>query len=231
MALYSGWRIRRGNAGLLVLVLILAGLLVGGGILWWGRSVDKAVQGHIVDGLARLDAGKPGDAVTAFENAFGKLGFPHSLFRGIGASAVVPADLQQLLVSSVLLTAYDGFFELVPQPDLLKKAEKALSGLSGAAPGELSTLVKTAAAVSELCRMVGEGQFREVMKQLLVAEKEALAEDRDFFIMEIRLLIACGKGLKAPPVLGQARELLWFISSEGGVKGPKVNRLWKLLSQ
>jgi hypothetical protein len=69
------------------------------------------------------------------------------------------------------------------------------------------------------------------MKGLLAAEKNALPTDQDFFIMEVRLLIACGKGLGEPAITKQARELLWFISSEAGIKGPKIDKLWGLLNR
>jgi hypothetical protein len=68
------------------------------------------------------------------------------------------------------------------------------------------------------------------MTDLLEIENRASATDQDFFIFEIRFLIACGKALNAPAILNQARELLFFATTDAGIENEKTRQLWGLLT-
>ena len=174
-------------------------------------------------------------AIAAFSKALAEDGTPLRAFQMVqprlGLQPQSLDEIRMALVSTYLVKAYDSMMKLKPVPEILGSAAIVLAPLTGTDSAELKQTLATARDVSELCAQFQKKQYQQVMKTLLAVEKRALPSDQDFFIMEVRLLIACGKTLREPIILEKARELLFFLTYELRIKGPRTDLLWRLLHQ
>jgi len=227
----SFWK--RGGAVIWVLLFLAVIPAVLGIFAYFGSQAEARLSKYLEEGMSAIEQDLAVSAVEFFQKAVEEFGFPLQVFRALagltGKTFKSKAEIDQAFIIAFLMLAYDDFFDLKPSDKAVSDAQAKLKTLPASAAQELVGLLNTAKEVSDLCRLFGEKKYEEVMKKLLKVEKDAQKDDKDFFIMEIRFLIACGKALKEPEILARARELLWFVSYEVGVKGPKIEKLWGLL--
>lgn len=229
-------RVPRCGAGLL-LILVPVILLVGviGGVLMHGAGKQGRFNELLAEGSQQIEKNQPVPAAEAFlkanEQFGGTLSFYQTVKRWTGATYLTPAELGQLIVSACLMQAYTDFFAMQPSPDILSKASSVESLLTSDEGLELKQALGTAKRMSAICEAFKKQQYQQVMKDLLRAEKEATKTDLDFFIQEIRVLIACGQAMDEPEILNHARELLFFYTYEAKLKNPRIDQLWRILSQ
>ena len=228
-------RTRAGSLAILLVFLIGVALVVAGGLVVNGIRVEKALRAELAAGTTALEKDQYDAAITAFSKALSQDGTSLRVFQAIqprlGQQPQSLDDIRMGLVSVYLVKAYEAMLNLKPVPEVLEAAVQALTSLSSNEFAELKQNLTTAKEVSELCSQFQKKQYQDVMKGLLAAEKRALPSDQDFFIMEVRRLIACGKALREPIILEKARELLFFLSYELKIKGPRIDLLWRLLHQ
>jgi len=212
-----------------LLVIVSVGLMY---VL--GASTQKNLDSALIKGHQAFSKNDAALAVKAFQKAESLFCTSLRFYRKLSGSASTKAsedEVRQLLVSACLMKAYSDFLKLHPSPEVLLIAAEASKQLRGDDTNALCKNVSTAQEVNLLVQQIDQKKFRAVMQGLLEAEKRALPTDRDFFLAEIRLLAACGNGLKSPEVLTQAREILWYLNYEIGVEGEQIDALWEIVSQ
>lgn len=228
-----GLQTRTGGA-VIILALLVVVLLIATGMALFNGSQKQAAQTQLLSlGYQLFNDGNFAEAHKQFGSAKQTFTKTLDLFRKVKKSAdyVNSDDLNELLISVCLSAAYEDFFELKSSEEWLSKAEEELKHHSaGERKNELTQLLATAKAVSKLCQTFADGNIENTMKSLLEVEKSSLATDQDFFIFEIRMLIACGKKLEDPDVINQARELLFFATTDAGINNDKTGKLWVLLT-
>ncbi|MBF0406506.1 MAG: hypothetical protein HQM10_04080 [Candidatus Riflebacteria bacterium] len=188
------------------------------------------------DGVSFFSSEKYDQAIESFEKALAYDSTSRRFFSRISQDASSdaaanpdPDTIRLLLCETLLAKAYDELFRIKPAEIYLDKAGKVLAAANSSESAILKTNIATAYNVSKLCKTAKKGEFDKVLKELLDVEKKALPTDRDFLIMEIRLLIICGKALKNPNLLREARELLWIVTSRSEAPDKRVDQLWPLL--
>ncbi|MFZ5951086.1 MAG: hypothetical protein ACOYXC_10300, partial [Candidatus Rifleibacteriota bacterium] len=141
------------------------------------------------------------------------------------------SDIDEILVSTCLAAAYDGFFALEPDKKWVEKAQKFLQSITDSErKPQIARLVETAESVAKLCSDFAAGDIEKALKELKTVEQKSVEGDADFFLFEIRFLIACGKALEEPLIIDQARELLFFATTEAGINNEKTQKLWGILT-
>lgn len=226
-------RMRAGGAFLILVLLVMALLFAAGVAVYNGSQQQKRQAEILAQGYQLFNEGKFSAAYEQFKSAKHTFSATLNLYRQLKKSDthVTPADLNELTVSTCLSAAYEDFFELNSSEEWLGKAENDLKHHEpGLRKDELSQTLTTARSVSKLCQDFKAGDVEKAMKGLLEAEKNALPTDQDFFIFEIRMLIACGKALNDVDVINQARELLFFATTDAGINNDKTGKLWVLLT-
>ncbi len=225
------------SGGILVILFVLL-LLFGGGIggsLYLGSAANDRIEAQIISGKSLIDQEKTADAIKEFIAAEGGFSALTSFFRSVSAfrgKTFTPIeDIRLLVVTSALLKIYEEAFEMRPAKEWVETAEARIPNLSASDALELKQLVSTGREISDLCSQFQAGKHSEVMRGLLTAEKNALPQDQDFFIQEIRTLIACGKEMNEPDILNRAREMLFFLSFEAGIKNKRIDQLWGILNR
>jgi len=225
---------RNGGVAVVLTLLILVGILIAGGLLFDGRRKHQAQNDSLASAYQFFQQGKNEEAYPLFVKASEifsapTLGFYRKVFSS--DKHVTPLELNEVLISLCLASAYERFFNLETADEWLKRAEDQLKQITDSErKKELAALIKTAAEVSGLCRTFQDGEIEQALKKLLEIEKQALTSDQDFFIFEIRMLIACGKAFEDPDIINQARELLFFATTDAGINNDKTARLWSLLA-
>lgn len=229
---------RTRSGSFLLLLILFVGLVVAGGggfFLWTGQQADKRLRAQIAVGSAAFEKDQHDNAISAFTKALAENGAPLQVFQKlqprIGQQPQSLDEVRLALGSTYLVKAYDSMMKLRPVPELIASANAVIAPLTGTDTAELKKTLDTAREVSGLCALFEKKQYQQVMKDLLAVEKRALPSDQDFFIMEVRLLIACGKALREQVILKKARELLFFLNFELRIKGPRTDLLWRLLNQ
>ncbi len=237
--------LKRGSAGLLVILLLLIGCGAAGGWWYWSqltqqkkaKALEDDLQKKLSEGNAALEQGKMENAYKAFLAGLRILEDPFLVAwraKSAGnASATAEIgdrnEIAQLLVTISLFRAYEEAFQLKPASDWISKAEEHAKALSGPTAEDTIKRVATARSVNQLIELYRQKKYEQVLKDLLAAEKASQPGDRDFFIIEVRLLIACGKGLKQPEIIAQARKLLFFLQFEARLEDSRLDQLWSLL--
>lgn len=229
--------VRRRSGG--VVAVLLAGFLVlfclFAFLTYLGSQSQERLNRFLEEGRLHIQNEKPELAAQAFLKADAEYGATLTLYQKIrslaGSSFILRSELAELSISAAMLCCYDDFFHMKASPKWVEIAAENLSKLSEGQAKELKQNVETAREVSNLCRLFSEEKYSEVMQGLLAAEKNALPTDQDFFVTEIRILIACGKAMNESDILTQARELLFFLSYEAGVKSKKLDSLWGVLNR
>ncbi|MGM0601143.1 MAG: hypothetical protein ACQETH_15140 [Candidatus Rifleibacteriota bacterium] len=219
----------------LIIVLLIVLVIIFAGLYYSGSSNQQNQENYLADGYENFRKENYTKAFENFANAKNTFGLSLSFYRKIkGSDIYVTSDeLVELLISTCLTAAHDIFFKLKPAPGWVEKAQNILEQNNLANPEqnkELVQLVNTAAEISELCKTYNEGEYEEAFRELKKVEENALQTDRDFFIFEIRFLIACGKALNEPAILTHARELLFFATTDAGINNKKTQRLWGILT-
>ncbi|HNV71351.1 MAG TPA: hypothetical protein PKO06_16735 [Candidatus Ozemobacteraceae bacterium] len=236
---------QRGSALVLVTVICLIVAVAAGGWWYWSRLVQQKkakgledeLQTRLNEGNAALEQGKMDEAYKAF--LAGRRIFDDPIFLAWRTPSTGPAspaseltdksEVDQLLTTISLFKAYDEAFQLKPAAEWAGKAEEHAKSLSGPAADDTRKRVATARSVAQLIELYRQKKYETVLKDLLTVEKNSQSGDRDFFIMEVRLLIACGKGLKQPDIVAQARKLLFFLQFEARLEDSRLDQLWSLL--
>ena len=213
--------------GFLILILaLLAGLILNG-------SLNQEKQSNILtsayESFNQADYEK---AYQLFSEAGTTFSPTLSAYRMVRPGEYVnETDLGEILISTCLAAAYESFFMLEPSPDWIKRANEQLSAISDEQKkAELKQLVATAGEVSLLCQRFAGGEIEDALKDLKKVEQASLPGDQDFFIFEIRFLIACGKALEEPLIINKARELLFFATTDAGINNDKTKQLWGILT-
>ncbi|MBF0501233.1 MAG: hypothetical protein HQM09_13930 [Candidatus Riflebacteria bacterium] len=220
---------------LIIMFLLLLAASSAGYIYWTGIKSYERLDAAVQTGYAAIEKDQADAAIASFRKAVQEDGIPLQFFRKIktyrATETISPMDVRQALASTLIMKAYTGMMELKPASTETTEAV-AVAALVPAPEGdELRKIAQTARDVSELCDKFQKKQFEPLMKSLLQVEKRAARTDQDFVLMEIRLMIAVGKALQEQLILTRARELLYFLSFEAGIKNSRTDRLWKLLNQ
>lgn len=224
---------RNGGAMIVVVLLVIVLLALAGGAFFQGSQKQKKQTQLLAEGYTLFNSGKLAEAFQQFKEVKGTFSGTLDLYRKVvkSESYLSTQDLSELIISICLSLAYDKFFDLETAEEWLVKAEEELNQLgTGDQKTELGRSVATAREVAKLCQTFKAGEAEKAMKNLLEVEKNALPTDQDFFIFEIRLLIACGKALGSQDIIKQARELLFFATTDAGINNDKTGKLWVLLT-
>jgi hypothetical protein len=223
---------RKGGIAILFVILLVVVLTIAGGIFLSGKKQQALQEQLLGEGYTYFSENKVTEAASSFEKTKATFSSSLNFFRSISSSEkyVTIEEINELIFSCYLLNIYNNSFELKTSEKALKKAKEAFSNLKNEnKKSELAKVIATAEEVSDICDLYQKKKLKAAMKKLLTAEKNAAEDDQDFFVFEIRFLIACGKALREPEILKQARELLFFLNFEVGVKGEKIDQLWQLL--
>ena len=223
---------RKGGIAILFVILLIVVLTIAGGIFLSGKKQQALQEQLLGEGYTYFSENKVTEAASSFEKTKETFSSSLNFFRSISSSEkyVTIEEINELIFSCYLLNIYNNSFELKTSEKALKKAKETFSNLKDEnKKSELAKVIATAEEVSDICDLYQKKKLKAAMKKLLTAEKNAAEDDQDFFVFEIRFLIACGKALREPEILKQARELLFFLNFEVGVKGEKIDQLWQLL--
>lgn len=213
-------------------VLIVLGA-VAGAVYSNGKAAQERQSELLLQAYSSFSSDKLADAYALFCEAKGTFSDTLAFYRRFSGSAnlITREELGDLLINTCLGLAHDNFFYLRTADEWVKNGEAELASISSAERcQELKALLNTAKGISHLCQMYGEGKFEDALNELASVEDSSLSTDQDFFIFEIRLLIACGKALDEPAVLNQARELLFFATTQAGIDNEKTRNLWGFLA-
>ena len=212
------------------LVLLICALFVA---IVLNGSLNQDKQQTLLDSAYEsFNQGNYSQAYEKFNEARSTFSFTLKAYRIVRSGEYLSLnDLGEISISTCLTAAYDSFFKLETAPDWVSRAKELLPVISDLErQRELEKLVKTAGEVSQLCQNFADGEIEKALKAMKDVEQGALAGDQDFFIFEIRFLIACGKALQEPVILNQARELLFFATTDAGINNDKTQRLWGILT-
>jgi Na+-transporting NADH:ubiquinone oxidoreductase subunit NqrC len=225
---------RTGGAIIIVVVLLLVAGIIGAGVIYSQGNQQQQRQSQLLaDGYELFNQGKLAEAYPLFKEAQTTFSSALNFYRRLASSEshVTPDELHELIVSVCLSIAHEQFFDLKTADEWVSRAEEDLKHLpAGERKSDLTNSLVTARDVSKLCETFNAGNYEQAMKDLLAAEANAQASDQDFFIFEIRFLIACGKALGEPAIINQARELLFFATTDAGIDNEKTRSLWVTLT-
>jgi Na+-transporting NADH:ubiquinone oxidoreductase subunit NqrC len=222
-----------GIAIILVVLLLVAGIIAAGVIYSQGSQMQQKQEKLLAEGYEMFNAGSLEKAYPLFKEALTTFTSPLHFYRRFAASEsqINPDEIHEIAVSVSLSIAHEKFFDLQSADEWVARAEEDIKHLpEGERKTDLTAATATARAVSKLCRTYNEGDYQKAMKELLEVEKISQPSDQDFFIFEIRFLIACGKALNEPAILNQARELLFFATTDAGIDNEKTRSLWGILT-
>jgi hypothetical protein len=222
---------RCGGIGVLIVLAILILALIVGFYLK-GRLNQQRQQALLAEGYEHFNAQSYQAAFEKFSQARNTFSSTLSLYRVINSAAnhVTSDELVELIVSTCLVAAHQKFFVIETADEWVSRAKEYIAHINESERKTATlALVKTAADISDLCRDFSDGKVLEALKNLKKVEDEALPSDQDFFIFEIRFLIACGKALNEPLILNQARELLFFATTDAGIEDERTQKLWGIL--
>lgn len=225
---------RTGGAAIVVVVLLLVAGMIAAGVIYSQGSQHQQRQSQLLaNGYEQFNQGNLDKAYPLFKEAQTTFSSALNFYRRFASSEtqVTPEEIHELTVSVCLSIAHEQFFDLKSADEWVTRAEDELKNLAeGERKTDLTRSITTARDVSRLCKTFSEGNYEQAMKDLLEVEKNALETDQDFFIFEIRFLIACGKAMGEPEIVNQARELLFFATTDAGIDNEKTRSLWGILT-
>ena len=223
----------RGYIALVLILLILVGLVAAGGFALHGNRQQKKQTQLMASGFLDFSKGNLEDAYKNFVAARETFSPSIDFYRKVASGTFyTPDEINEVIIGLCLSIAHENFFELEADTAWVKKAEETVKLLSDdARRQENSPNISTAGEIVKLLQLYQAGDYEKAMKDLLEVEKKASATDQDFFVFEIRFLIACGKALKEPAIINQARELLFFATTDAGIENEKTRQLWGLLTR
>ncbi|MBF0546773.1 MAG: hypothetical protein HQM08_20165 [Candidatus Riflebacteria bacterium] len=218
-----------------IIAFFALAMLLFGGFYFSGRQKNNEFCRLVDEGASFFQNEKLDQAIDSFGKAVSlntsSRRFFVSIQKMFGKKYPDPKEVVLMRSEVFLSKAYDELFLLKPAESYLEKAKNGIYNINTPEAEELKNSLITALGVSRLCQTIVKRNFQKVLKDLLEVEKKASATDKDFFIMEIRLLIICGKSLKNQELLQQARELLWIITSKSSTRDRRTDTLWTLLSR
>jgi len=222
---------RKGGLKTVIALLVLL-LALFAGIVLNGSLVQEKQASLLNSAYAAFNQADYEKAFQLFNEARGTYTFTLKAYRMVRSGEYVNAnDLGEIVISTCLAAIYDSLFQLEEAPVWVGRSKEQLAAITDQnRKAELEQLVKTAGAASDLCRLFAEGDIENALKELKKVEQSSLPGDQDFFIFEIRFLIACGKALEEPLILNQARELLFFATTDAGINNDKTQKLWGILT-
>ncbi len=225
---------RTGGIAIILVVLLLVAAVVAAGVIYsQGSQMQQKQEKLLAQGYELFNAGDLDKAYPLFKEALTTFTSQLDFYRRFAKSEnqVTPDEIHEIAVSVSLSIAHEKFFDLQSADEWVARAEEDLATLpDGERKNDLTATTATAKAVSRLCKTFNEGDYEQAMKDLLEVEKISQPTDQDFFIFEIRFLIACGKALNEPAILNQARELLFFATTDAGIDNDKTRSLWGILT-
>lgn len=221
-----------GAIAIVIILLLLIGGGVAGGFLFSGSRQQKAQTQLLAEGYLNFNQGQLEKAYDKFADARQTFSTSLDLYRKVASGTFLTLDeVNEVLVTLCLSIAHEKFFMLEADTSWVKKAEEELKNISDPErKKEISQNLATANEIVGLLALFKAGDYEKAMKDLLEVEKKAAVSDQDFFIFEIRFLIACGKSLQEPSIINQARELLFFATTDLGINNEKTRQLWGLLT-
>jgi|GEM_PF-890107 len=219
---------------LLLVLPLLAAVTIGGSFLL-GSKAQERFNSLLEEGRLAVEKDRGDLALTAFTKAEAEINVHVKVYRSImrfrGATFPTGEEVGELIVGAALIQAYERFFNLQKAPEIVKIAEERAGRLTSPEGAEMKRAVATAREVNGLVETLETKRYNDVMKGILAAEKNAQPTDQDFFVTEVRLLIACGKSMKEPAIVDHAREMLFFLAYEAGIKNKRIDQLWSLLGR
>lgn len=221
-----------GAIAIIIILLLLIGGGVAGGFLFSGSRQQKAQTQLLAEGYLNFNQGQLEKAYDKFVDARQTFSTSLDLYRKVASGTFLTRDeVNEVLATLCLSIAHEKFFMLEADTNWVKKAEEELKNISDSErKKEISQNLATANEIVALLTLFKAGDYEKAMKDLLEVEKKAAVSDQDFFIFEIRFLIACGKSLQEPAIINQARELLFFATTDLGINNEKTRQLWGLLT-
>lgn len=223
-----------------VLVFVFCFLLIFiflAAMTYFGYNSYKSLVAYIEDGRKHIYNDQFEIALKSFQNAENEFNFPVKFFQKISqvffynSEMYSLEDIYELISTSALAQAYEEMFTLNPATKWLDIASKYVHKIKKKNVEDLKLDVATAKELSKLCQLFIEKKYEDVLRKLLEVEKKARSNDLDFFIIEIRLLIACGKALGNDDILHKTRELLFFATYDAQIKNKKIDQLWSILNK
>ncbi len=221
-----------GAIAILIILLLLVGGGVTGGFLFSGSRQQKTQTQLLAEGYLNFNQGQLEKAYDKFADARQTFSTSLDLYRKVASGTFLTREeVNEVLVTLCLSIAHEKFFMLEADTTWVKKAEEELKNVSDPErKKEIEQNIATANEIVGLLTLFKTGDYEKAMKDLLEVEKKAAVSDQDFFIFEIRFLIACGKSLQEPAIINQARELLFFATTDLGINNEKTRQLWGLLT-
>lgn len=219
----------------LVILAIIALCMICWVVYSMGSSKHNTQKQTLAKGYQLFNSGKIEDALKTFDKAQAFFGLPLTLYRTVNKSKsdefITSNDISIVVFSACITKAYDTFFNISPADKWLAMAKTALSNLKESKEQkELQISFETAKSVSKICSLYQKKDFEQALKDLYKIEQNVSENDKDFFIFEIRLMIACGKQINSNILLARARELLFFLAYDLKVEDPRIKILWAYLS-
>ncbi len=223
---------RQGKAAIFVVLIIVLAFAIATTFYLGAGAADREAF-HLQQGY---DSFTDNDFASAYES-FIQVREASSpwlqFYRYFVDPALTSDELTEMAVSLCITAAYEDFFVLNPTSEWAELAEKELenfsSNLDAKTRSEVEQNVKTLQLVSKICQMYNEEEFENAFRELKTAEDSALDDDLDFFLFEIRFMIASARAMKEPLIIKRARELLFIMTSRIGDDNEKTMALWSLL--
>ena len=224
---------RNGSAGLVAVGLLVIAIIAASIVFFNGRSLQQTQSELLTEGYEAFSQDDLSSAYESFVQARNTYASSLSFYRTIVSSEsyLQLHELNELIVSTCLAAAHDDFFELRSSDQWVEKAMQALEKVEDPQIRELmSVYVENAAFISNLCDLHQKDETENALRQLFEIDTTLITSDEDFFVFQIRFLIAAARTTQEPMLLNQAREMLFFAVNELEIDNDKTNRLWGILT-
>lgn len=228
---------KRKVGGFIAIVVLLFLFVVIGGVGFYyynqyrihneliekGQKASKEQNEYFEKGyLAYMQQNYDG-ALENFTNAEGLFGEELDYYRKNNQETVSnedvvnKEDITEIKFSLSVVAAYNDFFNMAKSSKWVKIAKENLSKLEEVkhpSIEESKAIFKTLEESAELCAMYAKKEYEKAFLKLLDVENGALESDRDFFIFEVRFMIASAEALEEPLIMQKAQELLAIMAGK-----------------
>ncbi|MDD3001239.1 MAG: hypothetical protein PHF29_05755 [Candidatus Riflebacteria bacterium] len=222
---------RCGRVPVLAMLLIAVAFAIGA-LFFLGSGAAGNQAAYIEDGYnAYVDK----DFDTSYKNFLkARDGFSPwlSFYNLFSENILSKEEVDEMIFSLCVSAAYEDFFNLEKSKWVLvaeKEVERFKTLEDSDKKKEYIQIYNTLVGVAELCALYEKEEYEDAFRKLLPLEKEALASDQDFFIFEIRFMIASARAMTEPMILKRARELLFMMTSQLGEDDERTMALWSLM--
>lgn len=215
----------------IIVILVIAGVA---GFYFVGKGMQTSQTEILASGYENFSQNNAEKAYRYFLDARKTFGTTLGLYRTISGSDtdVTIDELNELIVSVCMAAAYDDFFVLKASDEWIERGKAELEFVNDKQAKEVfAEHIKNAEFVSNLCRQFAEDKVEESLRELFAVDQQVSVRDHDFFVFQIRFLIACGHALNEPALITQARELLFFATGDAGINNEKTRQLWGILTR